>query len=264
MRTKIVILVLALALGGLAAVMAARYLGDARSEIVADSEPIEVLIAQEDIPRGMPAEELLAKDMIVLEEVPARYVAAGAVSSDKALEGKVLAQPLTAGEQVTQSRFELPSAAGLAYSIPADYIALSIRVDEVTGVSGLLKPGDHVALLAHFDMGPTGEADTGPTAEAISRMLIRDVKVLAVGGSIRQIEDPTDDESEGSGVLATSRNNQSDENLDARTVTIAVSGAAAERIVFAQQEGEIWCALLPATGEELPKTPGSTLQTVFE
>lgn len=255
MRTKIVILVLALALGGLAAVVAARYLSEARSEIVADSEPIEVLVAQEDIPRGMPAEELLASGVIVIEKVPARYVAAGAVSSERALEGKVLAQPLTAGEQVTQGRFELPSAAGLAYSIPADYIALSVPVDEVTGVSGLLKPGDHVALLAYFEAGPLGEG--------ITRMLISDVKVLAVGGTLRQAEDPAA-EADSGGVLSTTRDEQSEENLDARTVTVAVSPSLAERIVFAQEEGEVWCALLPATGEELPATKGATMQSVFE
>lgn len=255
MRTKIVILVLALALGGLAAVVAARYLSEARSEIVADSEPIEVLVAQEDIPRGVPAEELLASGVIVLEEVPARYVAAGAVSSERGLDGKVLAQPLTAGEQVTQSRFELPSTAGLAYSIPADYIALSVPVDEVTGVSGLLKPGDHVALFAYFEAGPAGEA--------LTQMLISDVKVLAVGGSLRQAERAAEEQDSGS-VLATSREQEAEENLDARTVTIAVSPAVAERIVFAQVEGQVWCALLPATGEALPDTTGATLQSVFE
>lgn len=254
MRTKIVILVIALALGGLAAVMAARYLTDARSEIIEKNEPIEVFVAREDIPRGLSAEELIASELIAIEKVPARYVAAGAVSSARALEGHVLAQPLSAGEQVTTGRFELPSAAGLAYSIPADYIALSVPVDEVKGVSGLLKPGDHVTLFAHFETGPEGDA--------LTKMLLRDAKVLAVGGTIRPAED-TSAQSGADGVLSTSRNDEEPE-LNARTVTIAVSPAVAEQIVFAEEEGEVWCALLPATGEEIEVTAGRTLQTVFK
>ena len=258
MRTKIVILVVALALGGLAAVMAARYLTDTRSEIVEKSEPVSVLVAQEDIPRGMSAEELIADGMIVLEEVPQRYVAAGAVSSERALEGHVLAQPLSAGEQVTKGRFELPSSAGLAYSIPAEYIALSVPVDEVKGVSGLLKPGDHVSLFAHFTDGPMGEPFT--------QMLVTDTKVLAVGGIIRTSQDtePAEGEGDSGGVLATSRTENSEPELNVRTVTIAVSPAIAEKIVFAEEEGEVWCALLPATGETIDRTAGSTLQTVFK
>lgn len=255
MRTKIVILVVALALGGLAAVMAARYLTDARTEIVQKNEPIEVFVAQEDIPRGLSAEELIANKLIIIEEVPARYVAAGAVSSERALEGHVLAQPLSAGEQITTGRFELPSAAGLAYSIPADYIALSVPVDEVKGVSGLLKPGDHVTLFAHFEDGPDGDA--------LTRMLVSDTKVLAVGATIRQVEDTTQEGGSDGGVLATSRT-EDEKELNARTVTIAVSPAVAEKIVFAEEEGEVWCALLPATGEEIKATDGRTLQTVFK
>lgn len=255
MRTKIVILVVALVLGGLAAVLAARYLTDARSEIVEKNEPVEVFVAQEDIPRGLSAEELIASEMIIIEKVPARYVAAGAVSSERALEGHVLAMPLSAGEQVTTGRFELPSTAGLAYSIPADYIALSVPVDEVKGVSGLLKPGDHVTLFAHFEAGPDGDA--------LTKMLVNDTKVLAVGGTIRQSQDVTEETQADGGVLATSRT-QDEKELNVRTVTIAVSPLIAEKIVFAEEEGEVWCALLPATGEEIEATSGRTLQTVFK
>ena len=84
MRTKVLILVAALVLGAIAAVLAARYLTEARSTIESESEPVEVLVAQEDIPRGVSAEELLANDLIVLEKVPRRFVASGAISSEAA------------------------------------------------------------------------------------------------------------------------------------------------------------------------------------
>jgi len=259
MRTKIVILIVALALGGLAAVLAARYLTDARSTIEAESEPIEVLVANEDIPRGVRAEELLADGLIALEKIPRRFVAAGAISSEKALEGRVLADPLSAGEQVTDGRFELPSTAGLAYSIPSELVALSIPVDEVQGVSGLVKPGDHVALFVSFD------DDQNARTQAITKMIIRDAKVLAVGAALRS--EPTSDEDEkdnGGGALTASREEEPAASLNARTLTLALTVADAERMVFAEEEGSVWAALLPATGEEVPITTGHTIQSIFK
>lgn len=260
MRTKVVILIAALVLGGIAAVLAAQYLSSARSTIEAESEPVEVLVATEDIPRGLAAEELLAKKLITLQKVPQRFVAAGAISSEKAIEGRVLADPLSAGEQVTQSRFELPSTAGLAYSIPGELTGLSIPVDEVQGVSGLVKPGDHVTLYVTFD------EDQNAGTPAITRMLVSDCKVLAVGAALRaeSSADANKDGTDSGGALSTSRSQNSEADLNARTLTLAVSVSDAERIVFAEEQGSVWCALLPATVSEVPVTGGRTMQNVFK
>lgn len=254
MRTRIFILIVALIIGGIAAVTAAKYITSARSTIEAQSQPVEVLVAAEDIPRGMAAEELLAKKMLVLSKVPQRFVAAGAISSEKALEGRVLAVPLTAGEQVTQGRFELPESAGLAYSIPANYMAISIPVDETHGVSGLLKPGDHIALYASFEDAPGG---------AISKLLVSDVKVLAVGAQLSASPDQ-DSEEKGGGALSASRKDGAQGSGVARTITIAIDPKDAERIVFAGEEGEIWCSLLPATAQEAPTGKGQTIKSVLK
>lgn len=258
MRTKVVILIVALAFGGLAAVFAARYLTDARSTIEAEGEPIEVLVAQEDIPRGVSAEELLAKELIVLEEVPRRFVAAGAISSKKALEGRVLADPLSAGEQVTDGRFELPSTAGLAYSIPAELMALSIPVDEVQGVSGLVKPGDHVALFVTFD------ADERTGTPAITKLILKDAKVLAVGAALRSESNADEQEDGGGGALNTTRNDNEEAELNVRTLTLALSVTDAEHIVFCEENGSVWAVLLPATGQAVADTPGCTLTNIFQ
>lgn len=257
MRTKILILVVALIVGGVAAVLAARYLGQARTTIEAESEPIEVYVAKEDIPRGLSAEELISKKLIVLEPVPRRFAAAGSVSSAKALEGRVLAAPLTAGEQVTTARFELPTTAGLAYSIPADFLAVSIPVDEVKGISGLVKPGDHLMIFLTVSPGPGGEKE-------FTHVLLEDVKILAVGG---RLQSPESSGGGDGGVLAVSRDGgdeSSAQATDVRSVTVAVSPADAERLILAEESGKVWSALRPASAEELPETKGQTAKTVFK
>lgn len=257
MRTKIVILVAALMLGGIAAVLAANYLSSARSDIVTSNEPIKVLVAQEDIPRGMTAEDLLSQELIALEDVPRRFVAAGAISSDKGLEGKVLVAPMTTGEQVTDSRFEVPSTAGLAYSIPKEYVALSIPVDEVRGISGLVKPGNHVALFATM---PTD----GETEGEYTRMLLADVKILAVGGAMNVEQTTAASGEQQQGVLGTSRSDEGGQSLNTRTLTLSVTPVDAERVVLAASAGTLWVALLPAAAEELPTTSGRTAETLFK
>lgn len=258
MRTKVLILIVALVLGATAAVLAARYLTEARSTIESESEPIEVLVAQEDIPRGVSAEELLANDLIVLEKVPRRFVASGAISSEAALEGRVLADPLSAGEQVTDGRFELPSTAGLAYSIPGELLAVSIPVDEVQGVSGLVKPGDHVALFVTFD------SYEGANGGPITKLLIKDTKVLAAGAILRAEQTDAAEQDAGGAVLDTTRDDTNEASLNAITLTLALSADDAEQVVFAEEIGTVWAALLPATGSELPDTPGRTMQNILQ
>lgn len=253
MRTKVIIIVIALALGGVAAALAARYVTSARTEVASGSKPVEVLVAQEDIPRGLSSEELVAKKMITIEKVPQRFVAAGAISSARAIEGQVLSAPLSQGEQVTASRFAVPSAAGLAYSIPREQIAIAIPVDEVKGISGLVRPGDHVAVFATFAPGPNGE-------ENVTKILLADAKVLAMGGALTVEETPQGDQKEGA-LNAASRQ---ESNAIARTMTLSVSAADAEKLVFAEETGKVWVTLLPATADGAPAAPGQTIRTVFK
>ncbi len=259
MRTRILVVIVALVLGGLAAVMAARYLGSARSSIEAENEMVEVLVAQEDIPAGLASEDLVTRKLLVHEEIPRRFVAADAVYSVRAIEGQVLAVPLSKREQATKSRFQFPSQAGLSYTVPEDYVAVTIPSDEVRGVAGLIKPGDHVAVFVTIET-------TADRLSAVTKVIIPKARVLAVGTSVG-IEAPqqaTEGSSNGdSGVFSgNERNRQAD--AVPRTVTLALSIAQAERLVFSQERGEVWLALLPTNAVDLPATKGQTVKTVLK
>lgn len=252
MKSRLWIVVIALVLAGVAAVVSASYLKDARGKIASESQPIEVLVAQEDIPQGTSADEMVAKDMVVLQEVPRRYTAAGAVSTAKAITGMVLNTPLTRGQQVTGEQFSAPDVAGLAFSIPKQQMALTIPVDEVTGVGGLVKPGDHIVLYATFSPGPKGEKD-------LTKMLIPDTKVLAVGRSLRSEQAAARDSKDG--VMSSSRGENADSQV-AETLTIAVDPVDVERVVFAEETARVWCALIPATTSDVGESKGQTIRTV--
>jgi len=171
MKSKVLIIAVALVLAGIAAAVSAQYLKSARTDIAKESQPIQVLVALEDIPRGTSADEMIAKKMVALQAVPRRFTAAGAVSTPKGIAGMVLGTPLTRGQQITPEQFSAPEVAGLAFSIPKQQLALTIPVDAVKGVGGLVKPGDHIVLYVTFSPGPKGEKD-------LTKMLLADAKKM--------------------------------------------------------------------------------------
>jgi pilus assembly protein CpaB len=69
----------------------------------------------------------------------------------------------------------------LASVLAADSRAISIKVDEESGVSGLIRPGDHVdvVLTQVFD-----KADPG--RRALSETLLRNVRIIAIDQEIVQ------------------------------------------------------------------------------
>jgi pilus assembly protein CpaB len=268
MRSRALIIVLALLLGGAAAIFAAQYLNSARSQIQSAARPIEVLVAQQDIPRGTRAEDLFQKKLVAREKVPQQFVASGAISSARAIEGQVLAVALSAGEQLTSGRFQFPSQAGLAYNVPADYVAVSIAVDDVSGVSGFVHPGDNVALMATVEKPAGKGATVGAQAvpETLTKTLIPKARVLAVGESVG-VEQTQEQKQSSSGFGSTTASGGTQGAK--QTVTLALSMENAERAVFVANEGaagtrSLWLALLPVQSTGARATRGQTLDTVLK
>lgn len=253
MQSRILIVVAAIAVGVLAAISAGRYLNSARETIADDSKPVEVLVAQEGVPIGATAEEMLNKKLVATEKIPSKYVAEGAISNMKTVENRVLAVSLSPGEQLTEARFQFPSEAGLSFTVPDNSLAVSIAVDEVKGVAGLLKPGDSVSILATFAPGPEDKD--------ITRIILPKAKVLAVGTRVGA-ERETDSADDGAQPVLGTRSQEREQG--GATVTLALVPKDVEKLVFAEETGEVWLALLPATATSVPQTTGHTLETVLK
>ncbi|MDH4139161.1 MAG: Flp pilus assembly protein CpaB [Coriobacteriia bacterium] len=251
MRTKIVILIIAVVLGLFAAFAAVNYVESARSAIAAEEQPVEVLVAQQDLPAGLSAEELIDEDYIALAEMPRRYVADGAVSSIAVIEGKLLTAPLTKGEQVTTGRFSLPTEAGLSFAVPEDYVAVSLPNSASRGVAGLIRPGDSVVVYATFEI-----------EDAVTKLILPKARVLAVGVSTTSVLG--DSEGEEAGGIAPTSSRAAAKDEVSSTLTLALSPADAEKLVFAQEEGKVWLALLGSGTTEVPGTPGQRYPGVIE
>jgi pilus assembly protein CpaB len=253
MKGKMLIVVAALVLGGVAAFASYSYLGALQRQAVAGTALVDVLVAKQDIPRGVSANDLETAGYVETTKMPLKYVASGAISTVKSVADRIVSVPVTKGEVLTTARFQYSSDAGLAYAVPADFVAVAIPVDDARGVAGLVKPGDRVAILGTVPGATPGTDKT--------RVMVKGAKVLAVGQST-DVQSPTQQAS-SNGAFGSGQTSSSQPSAT-KTITVAVSAADAERIVLAIESGSIWLALLPGTASSVTPGPGQTAATVLK
>ncbi|MBV9271953.1 MAG: Flp pilus assembly protein CpaB, partial [Candidatus Eremiobacteraeota bacterium] len=86
---------------------------------------------------------------------------------------------IPAGATITSSKVGHPSDVGLPVRLKPGMRAVSLQIDKVKGVSGLIEPGDRVDVIA---IPPRQGADA-PAGVAI----LRGVRVLAIGQTLEEI-----------------------------------------------------------------------------
>lgn len=97
----------------------------------------------------------------------------------KGLTGFVAMVPIKKGEQITQNKISEPNIrTGLSPRVNPGKRAVSIPVNEITGVSKLVKPGDRVDVIAILS------TRQGAQTTKIAKTVLQDVPILAVGRSI--------------------------------------------------------------------------------
>jgi pilus assembly protein CpaB len=254
MKNRLIIVVAALVLGGIAAFSAWGYLGALETAASAGSQPVKVYVAKQDIARGATASDLIAKGLVEQVEMPKRYVPDGAGMSAESIANRVLAGPVSKGEILTAGRFQYASEAGLAFSVPEGLVALTVPVDDARGVAGLISPGDHVAVLATVQKKSATDQET--------RIVVPGVQVLAVGQNTDAQGSSTQQSSQGGSVLASSQGSGA-QGSATTIVTLAVTPVESEKIVFAIESGSIWLVLLPGTSSDVKPGPGQTATSVF-
>lgn len=185
-----------------------------------------VVIAKVDIP----PKTKITPEMVSETKVPKEYIQPGAVSSlDKAV-GVIVREHIVAGEQISERRLAREGkAVGFTGMIPRDKRALTVAVNEVTGVAGFVKAGDYVDILATFDAANVGDN--------VSALIIQNILVLAYN---RDAEIPA-----SSAAAKEAGKEVSKETVKSATVTIAVSPDEAAKITLAEERGKIRLALRP-------------------
>lgn len=213
MRTNnVIILLLALVMGGIAAFLARNWL-QANSHVLSAAEPIgTIVVAAKPLGFGV----AVAGDNVA--EIPwaAKALPDGAFMTKEDLfkDGRrIVLAPLARNEPVLRSKVTGPGQrASLSSLLQEGSRAVTVRVDDVRGVAGFILPGDFVdVVLIKTD-------DERVRRENYSEILLQHVKVLAIDqlASERQ-EQPT----------------------VAKAVTLEVTSEQAQKILLATNVGKL-------------------------
>ena len=143
-------------------------------------------------------------------------------------------------EPVTEARLApVGSAGGLSSVIPDGYRAMTVKVDDVVGVSGFIQPGTLVDIVVTI-IPPDGARQR----EKVSKIVLQNIKVLASGGNI---DKPKNEK----------------ENDRVKAVTLQVTPEQAEKLALASSEGRLQLVMRNSVDQGDEVTPGANKSSLL-
>lgn len=215
------LLILALALGGGAAYVSDRLLSEhlqaLKDEALRGKEMVQVVVAKQEIARG----ESITAAGFAVREVPREFLQSDAITPDSfaQMENQRLAVGLKRGDVLLPAHSEGLGGQVFSATLTKGRRALTIEVDTVNALSGMLRPGDRIDLIY------SGRSSLPGDSSELSLPLLSNVLVLATDQSLSK------------------RDESSGKERGFSTVTLDVSPRDAQRIVVAKQTGRLTATL---------------------
>lgn len=184
-------------------------------------EPLPVVVAKVDIPEG----KQLDASLLDLAEVPKDFVQPKALTKIANAEGLISKSPILKGEQVLDTKLARPGETWVSLNIPEDKRACSIPVNDVSGVSGLIRPGNRVDVIGIFRIA---DPKTKRAADVKATTLLQNEVVLSIGRDY---------------ALMSPMQKPSESGRSGSTVTLALTQKQCQDLALAQQVGSLSLAL---------------------
>jgi pilus assembly protein CpaB len=166
---------------------------------------------------AIPVGTKIIAEQLSLVQFPQESTPDGAFDSVEKLAGRVAVMNIAPREPITEARLAPEgTAAGLSAIIPEGYRAMTVKVDDVVGISGFIMPGTLVDVVVVITPTNNGALAQDP----ISKIVLQNIKVLANGQNI----DKPESEREANSVKA---------------VTLLVTPEQAEKLALASSEGKL-------------------------
>jgi pilus assembly protein CpaB len=203
---------------------------------------VEVLVASRDLWAG----ELASPVTVAIRQVPREWVLPNTLTPqdfDTVID-RAFVHSVSAGNPLLAEHLRQPDRQKVGFQIENGYRAVSISVDEVSSVGGLIQPGDFVDLwgsplpksFRKTDPMINLGAESG-TLQQQARLIAENLRVLATGQNINRREaTPT-----GAGGSAV--------NAAYSSITLAVPSKIANLVLGGQFQGRLGIALRSGTEE---------------
>ena len=178
-----------------------------------------VVVAKQDIPTGTAIEGKMLKEETVHKDM---LQPRAATAMDRVV-GRIALVPFSKGEQILLNKVTLSGLeTSLSSKVPAGKRGITVPVDNISSVGGMVRPGDHVDVVGMVPMPAIGP-DGKPAAQMNTVPLFQNVLVLAVG------QDFTN----------TPGSSEQKEKTMSPIITLALSPQEANLIAFIQEQGKI-------------------------
>lgn len=200
---------------GLLTALAARSFLSHQMEAIAEGnkrETVDIVVAKTEVAAG----SRLSKENLAVRKVPVDFAQSGAVRPEdfSRIDGKALAYSVRSGEMIMWSQMEAQRAPTFSARLAPGRRAITVVVDEINSISGMLEPGDLIDLM--FAVDRDGQKVVLP--------LLQSVQVMATGQ--RAVDDP-----------------KSGEKAQYATVTLNATPEQAKNIIVARETGKLTALL---------------------
>lgn len=239
MRDKRFIIVIAFAVifGLVAAILAGRYLSNV------EGRSNRIVVAKVDIPLST----MITAEQLTLQQLPREATPEGTFTDPQKLIGRVSVNNIGAREPLTELKLApAGSDAGLTGVIAEGFRAITVKVDDVVGLAGLVQPGSWVDIVAV--VSPQEQSsDQGPT----SKIVLQHIRVLATNQDIEQDTEQEQKARKGSKLAAI------------KAVTVQVLPEQAEKLALAQAEGKLQLVMRNSVDKDDVQTPGANKRSLL-
>jgi Flp pilus assembly protein CpaB len=146
---RTLILIAAIVIGAVAAYALFNYINGIEDRAYGDAELVDVWKVDRDIPKGLPGEQATSEEYVVASQIPREFLPANSIRNTEQLTGLVALNDLSANQVLVDGMFVDPASALISFAerLDADEVTATIAVDQISGVAGLLVPGDKVNML---------------------------------------------------------------------------------------------------------------------
>lgn len=230
----------ALLLGLVTSILVFSWLQNEKNRLMAAPIPltrnVQVLVSNADLSWGTK----LTPEMMQLQELPSGAIPEGHFTSLEAIKDRVILVDLKRNELLLESKLAPlgTTGGGVAAVTDINKRAMSVKVDDVIGVAGFIKPNDRVDVMV------TIEPEGAKQANMMSKMILENVKVLAAG---TQME----------------RKGKDEEPKQVTVITLEVDVEEAEKLALASTQGRLRLALRNPLNKEHVLTKGANVGALF-
>ena len=192
-----------------------------------------VVIAQKDMAEGAAIDRMA----VVVAQWPVSTIPVGAFTSIDSVAGRVARMTVFKGEALVPGRLAPDGTGpGLEVKIAPGKRAVSFRINDVSGIAGLIQPNSRVDIVVVMD----GGADKGRMAQ----VFLQNMRILAIGSDPQRTEDGRP--------------------INAAVATVEATPYESEQLALVTTQGQIQLMLRGYGDPDTAKTSGATTAQIVQ